>query len=187
MMNRQSDNSLLVVATLFVLSACGTQQPTTSRLDSSGLTVVTLDDMIVLARPIPQLTASARDYAYISPIEINRMGDRHHYLWIGLASTVDRGLSDASLAAADTFALLVDGQPMTLPLSDWNTTLDQSPYETPLPLYATLHARASLDQIKRIASAQIVEAHFITDAGSTLRYRMWHGAWPTWSLLSQAK
>jgi len=167
--------------------ACTTQTPVTSRLDSSGLTVVALNDAIVLARPVRQLTAAARDYAYIGPVEINRMGQREHYLWLGLASTVDRALADASPADAELLAILVDGQPMIFPLTDWSADLDRSPYETVVPVYATLSARASLDQIQRIAAATSIEVHIISNSGPAARYRMWQGAWSSWSLFGRAE
>ena len=174
--------SLFVYAlAALVMSACGTQPPIVSRLDTSGITIVTLDDAVVLARPVRRITAAARDYAYIGPVQINRMGNRDHYLWIGLASTVDRAFADVSPAKVSTLALLVDGQPMTLPLKEWSMKLDESPYESTVPIYAALSAHASLDQIQRIASANTVAVHIVTDSGQSTRYQRWHGAWQAWS------
>ena len=167
--------------------ACTTQPPVTSRLDSSGLTVVSLNDVIVLARPVRRLTAAARDYAYIGPVEINRMGQREYYLWLGLASTVDHAFADVSPADAKLLAILVDGQPMMLPLTDWSEALDRPPYETVVPVYASLSARASLDQIQRIAGAASIEVHIISNSRSAARYRMWQGAWSSWSLFGRAE
>lgn len=172
----------------FAGAACTTAEPLVdSRLDSSGLTVVTLGDPIVLARPAPRLAATARDYAYLGPVEINNMGRRDHYLWLGLATTVDRTPEHAEPPEADAIALLVDGQPMMLPLTRWRTTLDRAPYETALPLYATLAARASLDQIQRVASARSVEVHLLSGSGVAARYRMWQGTWPSWSLFGHRR
>ena len=168
------------IATLAVF-ACTTQTQVKSRLDSSGLTVVALDDAIVLARPVRRLTVAARDYAYIGPVEINRMGQRDHYLWLGLASTIDRAFADAPPADAESLAIFVDGQPMILKLTDWSANLDRSPYETVVPVYATLSARASLHQIQRIADATSIEVHIISKSGPAFRYRMWQGAWSSWS------
>ncbi len=171
---------------VFAMFACTTQTPVTSRLDSRGLTVVALDDAIVLARPVRRLTVAARDYAYIGPVEINRMGQRDHYLWLGLASTVDRAFADVSPADAELLAILVDGQPMILPLTKWSADLDRPPYATVVPVYATLSARASLDQIQRIADATSIEVHIISNSGVAARYRMWQGAWSSWSLFGRA-
>lgn len=187
MTQRRRRISYLNAIAVFVLSACAAQTPVNSRLDTSGLTIVTLDDAVVLARPVRQITAAARDYAYIGPVEINRMGNRDHYLWVGLASTVDRAFADVAPAGASSLALLVDGQPMKLPLSEWSMTLDEPPYRSTVPIYATFSAHASLDQIQRIASANSVAVHIVTDSGQTTHYQRWHGAWQEWSVLSNAE
>ncbi len=170
-------NIIRTAVSVVLLAGCTTQSSSVSRLDSSGLTVVTLTDAIVFARPVRTLAAGARDYAYIGPIEINRMGDRQYYLWIALASTVDRGLAGLDPAHAVELVLVVDESPMVLPLIEWDTTLDHPPYNSTTPIYATLAAHTSLDQIRRIAGANSVELHFVVAAGNTARYQRWQGEW----------
>ena len=176
--------ALAVVA--ITVCACAAHAPVATRLDSSGLTIVTLHQAVMLARPVPQIAVAARDYAYIGPVEINRMGHRDHYLWVGLASTVDRRFADASPEDADSLALLVDGQPMVLALSDWNVTLDQLPYSATVPLYATLSGHASLDQIERIAAANFIDVHVVTRDGKSVKYERWRGDWKAWSTLGDS-
>ena len=77
--------AFFVAVVVLAVSACTAQEPLATRLDTSGLTVVTVDEPVVLARPVRQLTVAARDYAYIGPVQINRMGNRDHYLWVGTA------------------------------------------------------------------------------------------------------
>ena len=180
---------LIVIAALAAasMSGCAANTNVTSRLDSNGLTVVTLDEPIVLARPVRQLAAAARDYAYLGPVEINRMGNRDYFLWVGLASTIDRELVGVSPADVQELAVLIDGSPMLLPLAHWAADLEQSPYETTAPLYATFAAHASLDQIRRISSAESVEVHLVSASGTTRRYQKWQGDWSSWSKLVAAK
>ena len=99
------------------------------------------------------------------------MGNRDYYLWVGLASTIDRQLIGVSPAQVQELAVLVDGRPMLLPLVNWATDLEQSPYDTAVPLYATFAAHASLDQIRRIATAKSVEVHLVSASGMTRRYQ----------------
>ena len=164
-----------------LMIGCSTEPITTSRLDSSGLTIVTHDDVIMVARLARKLSAGARDFAYIGPVEINRMGHRDYYFWIGLASTVDRELVGLAPANAVALALVVDDEPMIMPLSEWDTSLDIPPYKSSLPVYETLMASTSLDQIHRIAEAESIEIHMIGDTDSAFLYQAWHGAWSTWS------
>lgn len=174
-------NILCEILFVVLLTSCATQTTSTSRLDSSGLTVVTLADAIVFVRPVRTLAAGARDYAYIGPIEINRMGTRQYFLWIALASTVDRDLSGLVPMDAVAIALVVDESAMVLPLREWDTTLDSPPYDSTAPIYATLAAHTSLDQINRIATANEVELHFIIDTGNVAHYQQWQGAWSSLS------
>lgn len=187
MTRRPERRACLIAIALLTISACASQSPVASRLDSSGVTIVTLDEAIVLSRPILHLTASARDYAYLGPVEINNMGSLDHYLWVGLATTVDRALVGSYPPDAHALAILVDGQPMVLPLTEWHTGLDQPPYETVLPLYAILAARASLDQIQRVAGGGSVEVHLISESAVTAHYRVWQGRWPSWSLFGNRR
>ena len=174
-------NKLLVLFLGLVLVACSTEAPKISRLDSSGLTIVTLNDAVMLARPVRALAANARDYAYIGPVEINRMGQREYYFWVGLASTIDRDRIGLAPAEAVALVIIIDGEPTTLPLSDWQTALDLPPYDSSAPVYRTLAAPTSLDQIHRIGIAHSVEFHIISALKTAARYRLWHGDIATWS------
>ncbi len=182
-------NLSILTATLaaIVLPACAAKTQLISRLDVSGLTVVTLDEPMLLARPVPRLAAAARDYAYLGPVEINRMGNREHFLWLGLASTIDRELAGVPQADVQTLAVLLDDRPMLLPLVQWVAELDQSPYETVAPLDATFAARASLDQIRRMSAAKSVEVHLVSTSGVSWRYEKWQGDWSSWNLLVASK
>lgn len=173
-----------LAVSVLLLAGCTTQSSSISRLDSSGLTVVTLTEAIVFARPVRTLAAGARDYAYIGPIEINRMGDRQYFFWIALASTVDRDLLGVVPDDADALVLVVDESPMVLPLVEWDTTLDIPPYDSPAPIYATLAAHTSLDQIHRIANANVIELYVAAGATSTARYQRWQGTWTTFTELA---
>lgn len=168
---------LVAAACVVLFAGCAMQPSGLSRLDSSGVTVVTLSDVIVFARPVRAIAAAARDYAYVGPIQVNRMGDRQNYLWIALASTVDRELVGLDPTHAVALVLMVDEVPMEFPLVEWDTTLDAPPYIATVPIYATLAAHTSLDQIHHIASANSIELHLVVGAGNTARYQHWQGAW----------
>jgi hypothetical protein len=114
------------------------------------------------------------------------MGRREHYLWVGLGTTVDRELLQAAPDNAAALLVFVDGQAMLLPLSAWVEPLDNPPYRTSVPLHASLTARASLDQIQRIAKAALVEVRIVATDGTSMGYQMWQGDWPSWSLFAHA-
>lgn len=178
---RGNIRSMTIAITAMLLSACATTPSSVSRLDAGGRTVVALSDTILLAHAVPALAAGARDYAYIGPVEINRMGNRRHYFWLGLASTIDRTRGGLEPAVPVALVLLVDGTPMRFPLGEWPADLDPPPYPTTIPVYATLAAPASLDQIRRIARASNVEAEIQDDSGAEARYLTFNGDWTDWS------
>jgi len=165
---------------LGLLAGCAASLPSHSRLDSSGLTVVTEPAAVVFANPVRTLATGARDYAYLGPVEINRMGIRRYYFWVGLASTIDQDYVQRVLPAADTLVLIVNGEPMLLPLSEWATDLDVPPYESSAPVYAVLSADTSISQIHRIANAEFVELYLVAGDELDARYLPWDRQWMAW-------
>ena len=168
--------ALLTASTL--CGCASTVAPVESRLDmNTGVTVQTLDQAIVLARPIPRLATSARDYAYLGPVEINRMGTREYYLWIGIGSTLDRSFAGEPRPTATTLHLMLDGEPMPLPLSAWHEEIDAPPYAVGTPGHEHLRTRVSLDQLRRIGRAGSIDVRIGGAGATTGRYRIWHGGW----------
>lgn len=169
----------MTLTTVAVLAGCATPgAPLESRLDmNTGVTVMTLDRVIVLARPIPRLATAARDYAYLGPVEINRMGAREHYLWVGMSSTLDRRFFGETPPDTTTLHLVVDGEPMTLSLSAWHDDIDTPPYAVGTPVHEHLRARVSLNQLRRIANADTVDVHIAAGDATSGHYRLWDGLW----------
>jgi hypothetical protein len=159
---------------------CATDAPLRSTLDDRGQTWVTSDLIVTLARATPRFSATARDYAYIAPVERNEMGARRHYLWLGLATTVDRAWNWAAPTAAVTLVLVLDGRAIALPLSPWDADVASLPQDTPAPVYEMQRASVSLDQLERFASAQSIEMQLVAADGATSTYELWDGAWSDW-------
>jgi hypothetical protein len=80
---------VLVASAVGCAAGCAAESPLTSALDSKGRTEVRATTVIALARPAPRFSEAARDYLYLAPVEVNEMGLRRHYLWLGLATTID--------------------------------------------------------------------------------------------------
>ena len=60
---------------------------------------------------------------------------------------------DAPLVAL-VGATVIDGTPAAFPLERWETDFTVSPYDAPVPVARAWHTRVSLDQVRRIASAE---------------------------------
>lgn len=66
---------------LFMLAGCATQPSVKSWLDPVSMATITAQaEPMVLVRLENRRTANGRDYAQLSAIEVNRMGDRKLYL-----------------------------------------------------------------------------------------------------------
>jgi len=187
-MTRFCSALILLITKATLLHGCAAPgEPLDSRLDrSSGLTVVSQTEVIVLARPMPSMATTARDYAYLGPVEINRMGVREHYLWLGIGSTLDRGFFGATLPRPTALHLVVDGGPMTLPLSGWNEDIETPPYTVSTPVQQHLRTRVSLDQLNRIANAASVDVHIVAGENASAQFELWTGRWSELAIFTDA-
>lgn len=161
-----------------IVSGCASTDQVEPTLDErTGITWFALPKPVAMAHGTPAISTSARKYMYVGPVEMNRMGTRQDYLWLGMGTTLDEA---ATTGASDPSVLLleVDGTPFELPLSDWDTAV---PYVAAAPITRSLKARVTLDQIVRIAGAESVRALMVMQDGTTEPYEHWNGMWSTWT------
>jgi len=141
-----------LLAAAMLTSACSGGGRPLEQLDTrSGLTVVRGREPLVFARTEPRYSRSARDYVYLGPVETNRQGVREYYLWVGIATTLDRGFLAPAALAPRTLYVNVGGEPMELPLKPWHELvpigLAEPVYATAVPVRAELAARVTLQQL----------------------------------------
>ena len=167
------------VLALLVMAGCASAPAVKSRFDEqTGLTLVWLDEPVVLAHTVPRVATTARDYAYLGPLQLNRMGEIESYVWVGVASTLDRAAINEPPPALTSLVLLLDGVPMRLQLEPWTEGV-APPYVIPAPLLFSQRARVAGDQLQRIAGARSVVARFTTADGTDRRYELWRGSYST--------
>jgi hypothetical protein len=179
---------LAVLASCAFLCGAGSG-PFGERLDTStGATVVTGKAALVFARGRPQFSRSGRDYLYLGPVEVNRQGERSYYLWVGVASTIDRRFVAPSAGMGEPTAMYVEvrGEPMKFALVPWGRLAGglalEEIYSTPVPLQAQLGARVTFDQLRLLAEEGPVVLGVAGGASaSTERYRRWNAESETWS------
>jgi hypothetical protein len=163
------------------LAGCAGDDALRSGIDDRGSSWVTLDAAVALARSAPRFSNAARDYLYLAPVLNSTSGTRRHYLWVGLATTVDRGWPWSAPSEAATLLLTVDGVPVALPLVEWDAQTGADLYRTPAPVYQVRRASVSLDELERIIAATDVEAQIVASDGSVARYDLWDGRWSDWT------
>ena len=174
------------IATLATLAGCGTQSHMVrERLDEpSGTTVLVGAEPMVFARTEPQYSRSGRDYLYLGPVETNRQGVREYYLWVGVATTLDRGYLVPLASEPERVFIDVAGEPMELALRPWQereaALRDARVYAAPVRLGAELAARVTLDQLQKLASEPLQAVRVVDRDGATRAYYRWHAGsdWP---------
>jgi len=161
-----------------VLGACANsdRRPASTReyLDPlSGMTITALSQPLILAYAEPRISNSLRDYLYIGPVEVNRMGKRSYYLWIDQFSTLDRPsitLSRITLMAGGTtteFNLPVDGGDAA--------KIKTPPYTRPLAETPGYYIPIPAELLTDLAQAEsiVIETH---SDELTQAYTLWHSA-----------
>lgn len=162
----------------FVAAGCGAGGGALERLDErSGITLLRGTAPLVFARAEPRYSRSARDYVYLGPVETNRQGVREYYLWVGVATTLDRGFLAPPVTVPRVLYVEVAGAPMELPLKAWHelvpTRLGGPIYATPVRVLDELAARVTLQQLKLIEAEHPAAVSVATEGDVTRRYTRW--------------
>lgn len=159
------------------LVACTGSTPTVREsLDpGSGVTVLRSTAPMIFFHDNSGFAAHARDYIYVGPIEVNRMGVRSHYLWLGIWSTMqDDGRLAGDRVGFDDVILFVDGEPFPLELAGW--TLDsigvtEPVYVKPVASAADAYYHVTLNQIRLLAAAERMELR--VGSSRPMHYELW--------------
>ena len=174
-MSIQLKLSNLILVTLLGAGCVSTTTLVEERLDlGTGVTVTHTTAPIVLYRDNSAYAAHARDYVYLGPVEINRMGEYSYFLWLGIWSTVSDADRSYQRDGFESITLFADGEPLQLELVGWTLEsigASEPVYVKPVASAADAYYRVTIDQIRLLANAREIELH----AGTTpVRvYLMW--------------
>lgn len=164
------------------LAGCaGAPRTALERLDErAGLVLARAAEPLVFARTERRYSRSARDYLYLGPVEINRQGVREYFLWVGVASTLDRAFLAAPASAAPrALVITVDGEPLELPLLPWadlvRTSRAEPVYGTAVPVSAQLAARVTLQQLALLERSPLAAIAVDAGDGAPRGFARWSG------------
>lgn len=168
-----------VALALLVLGGCGgTTALVSSQLDPlTGVTVTSAATPIVFYRDRSAQAAHARDYVYLGPIEVNNMGQRNYYLWLGIWGTSDSTDRSSQLDNFESIVVFADGEPLSLDVKGWTPEsigISEPAYVKPVASAMDGYYRVTIDQIRLMAEAHDLEVR----AGSARpqRYTPWNSA-----------
>jgi hypothetical protein len=164
---------------MLVLAACSGGAPLERLDERTGITLTTGSEALVFARTEARYSRSARDYLYLGPVETNRQGVREYYLWVGIATTLDRGFLAPPAPPPRTLYVTVGGEPIELPLRAWTELVPiggrEPVYATAVPVHAELAARVTLQQLALFAAEPLSSVAVAGDGAGPLTYARWRG------------
>jgi hypothetical protein len=162
-MNMQVKLTTLILVMLLCAACVSTSTLVEEKLDmGTGVTVTHATAPIVLYHDNSSYAAHARDYVYLGPVEINRMGDYSYYLWLGIWSTISDAERSFQRDGFDSVTLYADGEPLQLELVGWTLEsigVSEPVYVKPVASAADAYYRVTIDQIRLIANAREIELH----------------------------
>jgi hypothetical protein len=184
---RRTSQPLAATLIFALLAACqhgGGPSGVQERLDEkSGITVVADERPVVFARTETRYSRSGRDYLYLGPVGTNRQGVREYYLWVGVASTLDRGYIAPDGAIPERLFIDLEGEPMELVLLSWRdrepVLAEAGTYSTPVRVREELAARVTLDQLAALARGPLRSLRVRDHEGNERAYFRWDEE-PTW-------
>jgi hypothetical protein len=175
MMNTRILLSTAILAMLLNTGCVTTTTLVEEKLDlGTGVTVTHATAPIMLYRDNSAYAAHARDYVYLGPVEINRMGEYSYYLWLGIWSTISDADRSYQRDGFESITLYADGEPLQLELVGWTLEsigVSEPVYIKPVASAADAYYRVTIDQIRLIANAREIELH--TGTAPVRVYLMW--------------
>lgn len=145
-----------------LIASCNSSAPLLEEsLDyGTGVTLTRATAPIVLYRDKSGRAAYARDFVYLGPIEVNRMGSYSYYLWLGIWSTLDNDSRSTQRDGFESIVLYADGEPLQLEIAGWSADAigaSRPVFVKPVASAADAYYAVTIDQIRMIAEARDLE------------------------------
>jgi len=140
----------------------------------TGVTVTRSPAPLVLYRDNSARAAYARDFVYVAPLSVNRMGNYNHYLWLGIWSSMSSQQLTDQRDGFESIVIFADGEPLRLELEGWTLSsigVSRPVYNKPTATAADAYYPVTLDQIRLIAEARDIQLH--TGGPRAASYEPW--------------
>lgn len=168
----------LIVLFLSGMLASGCASPTVTVADhldmETGVTVTRSNKPVIFYRDGSARAAHARDFVYLGPVQINRMGQYRYYLWLGIWSAIPGEIPLDRRDGFDAVTLYADGEPLQLALAGWNEDAigaSQAIYVKPVASAADAFYEVTIDQIRLIAEAR--DLRLLTSGSDSSSFELW--------------
>jgi len=167
--------SCAALALALLASCAGNDTAVLQRLDpETGVTIKRASAPIVMYRDMSANSAFGRDYVYVGPIQVNNMGQREYFLWLGIWGSSDSGERGRKMDDFEAIVLYADGEPLSLEVKGWtpgSIGVSEDVYVKPVASALDGYYRVTVDQMRLIAESRDLELR----AGATRpqRYVPW--------------
>ncbi|HMD74928.1 MAG TPA: hypothetical protein VKG05_13790 [Steroidobacteraceae bacterium] len=161
-----SANLIAAMAVATVLAAAGhiagcagprAREPIENLDERTGITIATLQAPIEFVETGVLNVGKRSSFAYLGPVEWDRMGEIRYGLWMHVAPGNDRAVGDITSPAAVSLSL----DDAVVPLSILEAPrLGLEAYASAVPWGQTAYFALSADLLKRLAAAERLTLHF---------------------------
>ncbi len=174
--------SALAMVVGLLLASCGTGAPNRRAAEyldeGTSATIARVDEPVTFFSDDPARAANARDYIQAAPLLVNQLGKRSWWLWLGLWSTIDRGVIGAAAEPGGLakVVLLVDGEPMELDAGagvDSVPGVSQRPYSTPVATAKNVYLPLTGSQLARLGRASSIAIRTDMASGDVRVWQPW--------------
>jgi hypothetical protein len=174
-------SSHLTCTTLIaLLTACaaGPDNEVREQLDQrTGVTVTRMKEALQFYSPLPELGLQATRFAYLGPLEVNRMGERNTYLWLSvLPASASEAREGAEVGPPARLRLIVDKESFDLEVvasSAEQIDLGKRAYPRPADWAREGYWSASPEVLARLATAASLLLEIDSGDGQLRRYEPW--------------
>jgi len=116
-----------------------------------------------------------RDYVQIGAFEVNRMGTRQYYLWLGISDAKQMASTDKHPSGFDSIVLIVGGEKIQLDVLGWTpaaTGTSEPVYEKLFATSVDAYYQVTLDQIQLLTDSDNLKLR--TTGSTTKEFVSWY-------------
>lgn len=174
------------LAVVLIAGCASTDTRVHEHLDpDTGATITRAAAPFVMYRDLSARSAFGRQYVYVGPVQVNNMGERYHYLWLGIWGTSDAADHGATMANFESIVIYADGEPLRLDVKGWtpgSIGASTSVYVQPVASALGGYYRVTIDQMRLIAESRDLEIR--AGIAQPQRYLPWDSIQETSAALS---
>jgi len=175
--------AILIISVTFLAATGGALDARAEALvqfldKTTAVTVTRMTDPMVFFREQAGLAANVRDYVHVGPVEVNSMGERQYYLWMGVWSTIDRGAAGQD-PLRDTYRKVVitaNDRPMEFEIYSEDPDAlgtSESLYPRPGPGARNVFSRVTVEELRTMHEADYLYVSLGDSDSETDLYRVW--------------